>query len=108
MARRVAIARAFAVAPALVLLDEPFASLDAATAETCRMALLAAWRHRPGAVLLVTHDLAEAASLADRIVLLTAGPARIADVVDIPRGSRRQGIAEGELVAAALRAQGRL
>ena len=75
MARRVAIARAFAIEPEIVLLDEPFVSLDQAMAERSRGVLLTAWNRRPTAALLVTHDLVEAASLADRILMLSAAPA---------------------------------
>ena len=102
MARRAAIARAFAVQPALLLLDEPFVSLDPAMAEQGRSVLATAWRTRRCAALLVTHDLAEAASLADRILLLSEGPARVVRELLVPEGSRRRGIAEGARVAAPL------
>ncbi len=102
MARRAAIARAFAVQPALLLLDEPFVSLDPAMAEQGRAVLATAWRTRRCAALLVTHDLAEAASLADRILLLSEGPARVVQELVVPEGSRRRGIAEGARVAAVL------
>ncbi len=102
MARRAAIARAFAVEPTLLLLDEPFVSLDPAMAEQGRAVLATAWRTRRCAALLVTHDLAEAASLADRILLLSEGPARVVRELVVPEGSRRRGIAEGARVAAAL------
>ena len=102
MARRAAIARAFAIQPALLLLDEPFVSLDPAMAEQGRSVLATAWRTRRCAALLVTHDLAEAASLADRILLLSAGPARVKRELLVPEGSRRRGIAEGARVAAAI------
>ena len=102
MARRAAIARAFAIEPALLLLDEPFVSLDPAMAEQGRAVLAAAWQARSCAALLVTHDLAEAASLADRILLLSAGPARVLREVVVPEASRRRGIAEGARVAAGL------
>jgi NitT/TauT family transport system ATP-binding protein len=100
MARRAAIARAFAIDPELVLLDEPFVSLDPAMAEQGRQVLAEAWRRRGCAAILVTHDLAEAASLADRILLLSAGPARLVRVIEVPPDSRRRGIAEGARVAA--------
>jgi ABC-type nitrate/sulfonate/bicarbonate transport system ATPase subunit len=77
MARRAAIARAFAVVPELVLLDEPFVSLDPDMAAQSRELALAAWRSRPTAMLLVTHDRAEAEALADRIVVLGGQPTRI-------------------------------
>ncbi len=101
MARRAAIARAFAIQPALLLLDEPFVSLDPAMAEQGRTVLATAWRTRRCAALLVTHDLAEAASLADRILLLSAGPARVVREIVVPEVSRRRGIAEGARVAMA-------
>ncbi len=100
MARRAAIARAFAIQPALLLLDEPFVSLDPTMAEQGRTVLATAWRTRRCAALLVTHDLAEAASLADRILLLSAGPAQVIRELVVPEGNRRRGIAEGARVAA--------
>jgi len=93
MARRVAIARAFAIEPEIVLLDEPFVSLDPEMAARCRDLLLDAWRRRPTAALLVTHDMTEAASLADRILLLSAGPMRILTDVTVPTSIRRNGVA---------------
>ena len=89
MARRAAIARAFAIEPELVLLDEPFVSLDPEMAARSRELLLSAWRERPTAALLVTHDRAEAASLADRILLLSERPARIRQEVIVPPELRR-------------------
>jgi NitT/TauT family transport system ATP-binding protein len=77
MARRVALARALAVAPDLLLLDEPFASLDEAGAARARALLLRVWRARGCGVLLVTHDPLEAEALADRTILLGGSPARI-------------------------------
>jgi ABC-type nitrate/sulfonate/bicarbonate transport system ATPase subunit len=101
MARRVAIARAFAIQPGLVLLDEPFVSLDPETAERSRAVLVEAWRLRRCAALLVTHDMAEAASLADRILTLSTSPAQVVAEFAIPEADRRQGIAAGARVAAA-------
>lgn len=90
MARRVALARAFAVDPDLLLMDEPFVSLDEATADRLRALLIERLAVRPATVLLVTHDLREAVSLADRILLLDAEPMRVrAEVrVDAPRDRR--------------------
>ena len=103
MARRIALCRALAVAPDLLLLDEPFVSLDPVTAEACRVALIEAWRVRPCAVLIVTHDMAEAASLADRIVVLSgSGPQDASRIVEIPSARRRGGIADGARVAETL------
>lgn len=84
MARRVALARAFAAKPDILLLDEPFVSLDEATAERLRSLLLEIWQARPTTVLFVTHDPREAVMLADRIVLLTPSPGRVATTMSIP------------------------
>lgn len=102
MARRVALARALAVAPDLLLLDEPFASLDGVAAARARALLLNTWAARPFAVLLVTHDLYEAAALADRILLLSACPARVVRDVNVPADMRRQDGAATAAFAAAL------
>jgi ABC-type nitrate/sulfonate/bicarbonate transport system ATPase subunit len=88
MARRVAIARAFAVAPQLVLLDEPFVSLDPTMAARSHELLLHTWRARPTAVLLITHDRAEAASLADRVLLLSERPTRVLQEIIVPQKAR--------------------
>ena len=87
MRRRVALARAFSVKPALLLMDEPFASLDEPLAWRLRGGLHALWRrHRP-TVLFVTHDLTEALSLADRAIFLTPRPGRVVweQPVELPR-----------------------
>jgi NitT/TauT family transport system ATP-binding protein len=89
MARRASIARAFAIEPELVLLDEPFVSLDPAMAARSRELLLAAWRARPTAALLVTHDRAEAAMLADRVLLLAERPTHVLTEVVVPQALRR-------------------
>jgi sulfonate transport system ATP-binding protein len=83
LARRVAIARAFAVKPDLLLLDEPFVSLDAALAAE----LLTLVLKRKATTLIVTHDVEEAISLADRIIVLSAAPGRLlADrTIETPR-----------------------
>ena len=87
MQRRVALARAFAIEPRLLLLDEPFVSLDAPVGNRLRTMLLDLWQSRPTTVLFVTHDLREAIFLGDRILFLSRGPSRvILDVtVDLPR-----------------------
>jgi sulfonate transport system ATP-binding protein len=89
LARRVAIARAFAVKPDLLLLDEPFVSLDAELAARLREELLALVMKRKATTLIVTHDVEEAISIADRIIVLSAAPGRlIADrVIEAPRGA---------------------
>ena len=80
--QRVALARAFVNDPDLLLLDEPFQSLDAPTAQRLREVLLALWSRRRPTILFVTHDLREALSLGDRVLFLSAGPARV--VLDLP------------------------
>jgi ABC-type nitrate/sulfonate/bicarbonate transport system ATPase subunit len=96
MARRVAIARAFAIEPELVLLDEPFVSLDPAMAERSREVLLDAWHARPITALIVTHDHDEAARLADRILVMGGQPACITTELAVPQAegmARARGIA---------------
>jgi NitT/TauT family transport system ATP-binding protein len=94
MSRRVAIARAFAIKPDLLLMDEPFVSLDHDTVEQLRELLLKLWHARPTTVLFVTHDMREALMLADRLVLLSATPGRV--VADLPvslaRNRRHSGL----------------
>jgi ABC-type nitrate/sulfonate/bicarbonate transport system ATPase subunit len=80
MARRAAIARALAVKPCLLLLDEPFVSLDRETAESLRRLLLDLWRENRFRVLMVTHDLPEARQMAQRIVHLAGKPATVAKI----------------------------
>lgn len=94
LARRVSLARAFVLEPQLLILDEPFVSLDAATAERLRELLLTLWKARPTTVLMVTHDIAEAAALADTVLVFTPRPSRVAGVVDIdtPREARNASV----------------
>ncbi len=74
MCRRASIIRAFAVNPDILLMDEPFVSLDAPTARQIRNLLIKLWNHRPHTILFVTHNLREAISLADRLVFLSPSP----------------------------------
>ena len=87
MQQRVAIARALAYQPKILLLDEPFASVDAQTRADLQDLLLDVWQRTNLTVLLVTHDVDEAAYLADRIVVLSAAPARVKETisVELPR-----------------------
>ncbi len=91
MQRRVAIIRAFAINPDILLMDEPFVSLDAPTARQVRNLLYSLWQQRPHTVLFVTHDLREAIAMADRLIFLSRAPMRIlGDIaVNIPRDQRR-------------------
>lgn len=90
MSRRAAIIRAFAINPDVLLMDEPFVSLDAPTAKQVRKLLITLWQKRPHTVLFVTHDLREAIALADRIVFLTPAPMKVTEEipVQIPRTER--------------------
>ena len=83
MQQRVAIARALAYEPQILLLDEPFASVDAQTRADLQDLLLDVWHRTNLTVLLVTHDVDEAAYLADRIVVLSASPALVKETIDV-------------------------
>jgi NitT/TauT family transport system ATP-binding protein len=83
MTRRVALVRAFAIEPNLLLMDEPFVSLDEPTAERLRGLLLEIWGRRPTTVLFVSHDTREVVQLADRVVLLTPSPGAVRAIVPI-------------------------
>jgi NitT/TauT family transport system ATP-binding protein len=83
MTRRVALVRAFAIEPNLLLMDEPFVSLDEPTAERLRGLLLEIWGRRPTTVLFVSHDTREVVQLADRVVLLTPSPGAVRSIVPI-------------------------
>jgi ABC-type nitrate/sulfonate/bicarbonate transport system ATPase subunit len=84
MSRRVAIIRAFAINPNVLLMDEPFVSLDAATARQIRELTVKLWQQRPHTVLFVTHDLREAITLADRIVFLSSAPMQVVREIKVP------------------------
>ena len=84
-ARRVALARAFAVEPDLLILDEPFISLDAALADRLRGELIELVSRRPVTTLVVTHNIEEAIGLADRVFLLSFSPAHVLAEVPIER-----------------------
>ncbi len=90
MPQRVAIARAFAFDPAILVMDEPFSSLDEMTREVLRSELLGLWQDRRTTVLFVTHSVAEAIVLSDAVVVLSGPPGRIQAVVpvDLPRPRR--------------------
>jgi bicarbonate transport system ATP-binding protein len=85
MKQRVAIARALAIRPEVLILDEPFGALDAITKEELQEELLKIWNHNRCTVLMITHDIDEALFLADKLVMMTNGPAaKIGEVMEIP------------------------
>jgi NitT/TauT family transport system ATP-binding protein len=90
MRQRVGIARALAVDPDILLLDEPFGSLDAQTRDEMGSELIAIWEQNRKTALFVTHSIDEAIFLADRIVVMAANPGRITEMVsvDLPRPRR--------------------
>jgi NitT/TauT family transport system ATP-binding protein len=102
--QRVSIARALSVEPAVMLMDEPFSTLDEVTARVMRQQLVELWQESGHAVVFVTHSIREAVFLADRIFVLTAGPARLIEAltVDVPRPRLYEDAAltqlEGEIV----------
>jgi nitrate/nitrite transport system ATP-binding protein len=85
MKQRVAIARALSIQPQVLILDEPFGALDAITKEELQDELLAIWREHRVTIMMITHDIDEALYLADRLVMMTNGPAaQIGEIMDIP------------------------
>jgi NitT/TauT family transport system ATP-binding protein len=83
MQQRVGLARALSVEPKVLLMDEPFAALDAMTREVLRRELLQMWSRRRTAVVFVTHDIDEAIFLSQRIVLLRPRPGRVDEIVEV-------------------------
>ena len=97
MKQRVGLARAFSIEPKVLLLDEPFAQIDALTRGVIQEELVQMWNATRNTVFMVTHDVDEAILLSDRIMLMTNGPSsRIAEIVDvtIPRPRSRDSIIE--------------
>jgi len=96
MQQRVAIARAYALDPAVLLMDEPFGALDTHTKIDMHDVLLRIWEREQQSVLFVTHDLGEALTLADRIILLSARPGRIKDVFEVDFARPRDAVKVSE------------
>jgi nitrate ABC transporter ATP-binding subunit len=95
MRQRVGLARAFALDPKLLLLDEPFGMLDSLTRYELQQVLIDLWARDQKTALMVTHDVDEALFLSDRIVMMTNGPeARVGDILDVPfaRPRHRQAV----------------
>jgi NitT/TauT family transport system ATP-binding protein len=84
MQQRVGLARALAVEPAILLMDEPFGSVDAQTRLLMQEELLRLWAMERKTVLFVTHDVEEAIFLGDRVVVFSSRPGRIVDIIDVP------------------------
>lgn len=99
MQQRVALARAWISKPDLLLLDEPFGALDALTRDELCLELQRMWLTRPMTVVLVTHSVAEAIMLADRVLVMTPAPGRIIADVTIPVGRPRSVADRGGQVA---------
>jgi NitT/TauT family transport system ATP-binding protein len=87
MRQRVNIARALAVNPDILLMDEPFASLDAQTREIMQAEMMRIWQQTAKTVVLITHQIDEAVFLSDRVIVFTSRPGRVKEeiVVDLPR-----------------------
>lgn len=92
MQQRVAIARALAYEPAVILMDEPFASVDAQTRAELEDLTLRVRDHLGITVLLVTHDIDEAVYLSDRVLVLSGKPAEVAEIIDVDLGRSRDQI----------------
>jgi NitT/TauT family transport system ATP-binding protein len=99
MRQRVAVARALAVEPKILLMDEPFGALDAQTRNNLQKELLDIWRKTQKTVIFVTHSVDEAVFLSDRIVVLTPRPGRICEIisVDYPRPRDRTSVESAQI-----------
>ena len=90
MKQRVALARVLILEPKLLLMDEPFGALDAQTREEMQNLVLSLWQELAHTIVFVTHDINEALTLADRILVMEKNPGRIADDLVVPLARPRQ------------------
>ena len=97
MQQRAGLARALAIEPQVLIMDEPFASLDAQTRDLLQLELLRIWEQRPAAMVFVTHSIDEAVLMGDRIVILSGRPGHVRDIVDVGIGRPRdRGVLDSE------------
>lgn len=96
MQQRVGLARALAVKPEILLMDEPFGALDVQTRDILQDELLRIWNGERKTVLFVTHSIEEALYLADRIAVITPRPARIDTLIDVPFGRPRDEVVKAD------------
>jgi NitT/TauT family transport system ATP-binding protein len=101
MRQRIAVARALATQPQVLLMDEPFAAIDALTRTSLQRELLRIWQELKLSVFFITHNIEEAVFLAQRVVVMSAHPGRIREIVDVdlPYPRDRADPAFGELYA---------
>ncbi|MEX0625823.1 MAG: ABC transporter ATP-binding protein [Chloroflexota bacterium] len=102
MAQRAGLARALITDPPILLLDEPFSALDALTREGFDGELQRLWMDRPRTVVLVTHSVSEAVRMADRIVVMTARPGRVAQIIPVELPRPRPATLSGDPAAASI------
>jgi NitT/TauT family transport system ATP-binding protein len=97
MQQKIAIARALAVDPDVLLMDEPFGSLDAMTRMTMQNEIEKICQEKKKTIIFVTHDIEEAAFLADSLVVMTAGPGKVKKIIDVPLARKRDRTSPGFL-----------
>ena len=84
MQQRVSLCRALALRPAILLMDEPFAALDEITREVMQEELLQLWSATDSTVIFITHSISEAVLLSERVIVMTARPGRVDEIIDVP------------------------